>query len=78
MSPKPRSRLKVTRGQELKLVYPHEVAPESVQHLDFPLFYLQPLDGPQRVRNTARTVEYCRQNPRWRLSLQTHKILGIP
>jgi len=78
VSPKPRSVLRITRGQELKLVFPQEVAPESVAHLDFPLFYLQPLDGPDRDRNTARTVEYCRQNPQWRLSLQTHKYLGIP
>ncbi len=78
VSPKPRSELRLTRGHELKLVYPHEVTPESVAHLDFPLFYLQPLDGPDRERNTARAVDYCRENPHWRLSMQTHKFLGIP
>ena len=79
MSPKPRSRLRITRGDELKLVFPQEeVPPESVEHLDFPLFYLQPLDGPERVSNTAAAVEYCRTHPHWRLSVQTHKVLGIP
>jgi len=78
VSPKPRGVLRVTRGQELKLVYPHEVTPESVAHLDFPLRFLQPMDGPERARNTARAIEYCRRHPAWRLSLQTHKDLGIP
>ncbi len=78
VSPKPRSELLLTRGDELKLVFPQPVTPESVAHLDFPLFYLQPLDGPERDLNTARAVEYCRQNPSWRLSVQTHKFLGIP
>ncbi|MDG2303550.1 MAG: 7-carboxy-7-deazaguanine synthase [Candidatus Binatia bacterium] len=78
VSPKPRSELRVTRGHELKLVYPHDVTPQSVEHLDFPLFYLQPLDGPERDENTARAIAYCRENPSWRLSVQTHKILGIP
>ncbi|HEY8516426.1 MAG TPA: 7-carboxy-7-deazaguanine synthase [Candidatus Binatia bacterium] len=78
VSPKPGSTLVVTRGSELKLVYPHEVTPESVADLDFEVFYLQPLDGPDVRENTARALEYCRRHPRWRLSLQTHKLLGIP
>ncbi|MEW6271133.1 MAG: 7-carboxy-7-deazaguanine synthase [Thermodesulfobacteriota bacterium] len=78
VSPKPGSTLVVTRGSELKLVYPQEVTPESVAGLDFEVFYLQPLDGPEARDNTARAVDYCRRHPRWRLSLQTHKLLGIP
>jgi 7-carboxy-7-deazaguanine synthase (Cx14CxxC type) len=78
VSPKPNSTLVVTRGNELKLVYPQEVQPEAVAGLDFELFYLQPLDGPAALENTARTLDYCRRNPLWRVSLQTHKLLGIP
>ena len=78
VSPKPESALRVVRGQELKLIYPHAVTPESVAELEFPLFYLQPLDGPDLVENTQRALEYCQQHPRWRLSLQLHKILDIP
>lgn len=78
VSPKPSSTLVVTRGSELKLVYPHEVRPEGVADLDFEVFYLQPLDGPALADNIARTLDYCRRHPRWRVSLQTHKLLGIP
>jgi len=78
VSPKPNSTLVVTRGDELKLVYPHAVRPESVAELDFQVFYLQPLDGPGQAENTRRTLDYCRRHPRWRLSLQTHKLVGIP
>jgi 7-carboxy-7-deazaguanine synthase (Cx14CxxC type) len=78
VSPKPNSELAVKSGQELKLVFPHAVAPESVADLDFAVFYLQPMDGPRRAENTALAVEYCLRHPRWRLSLQTHKIVGIP
>ena len=78
VSPKPGSTLVVTRGQELKLVYPHDVDPADVEGLAFEVLYLQPLDGPERDENTALTLDYCRRHPRWRLSLQTHKLLGIP
>jgi 7-carboxy-7-deazaguanine synthase (Cx14CxxC type) len=78
VSPKPNSTLVVTSGQELKLVYPHDVDPAAVADLSFEVLYLQPLDGPERAENTARVLEYCRRHPRWRLSLQTHKLLGIP
>jgi len=78
VSPKPRSELVVRRGNELKLVYPHAVTPESVADLEFETFYLQPMDGPDLAQNVRRAVEYCRRHPRWRLSLQTHKIAGIP
>jgi 7-carboxy-7-deazaguanine synthase len=78
VSPKPGSTLVATCGNEIKLVYPHAVRPEMVAALDFELFYLQPLDGPDAAENTRRTLDYCRRNPRWRVSLQTHKLLGIP
>ena len=78
VSPKPGSTLVVTHGQELKLVHPHEVDPADVAGLEFEVFYLQPLDGPDRAANTALVLDYCRRHPRWRLSLQTHKLLGIP
>ena len=78
VSPKPGSRLVQRRGDELKLVFPHEVRPETVQGLAFTHFFLQPLAGPEGAAHTAACVAYCRAHPRWRLSLQTHKLLGIP
>ncbi len=78
VSPKPNSELVQTSGDELKLVHPHAVRPEQVEHLDFAHFYLQPLDGPERDAHTATCVAFCRAHPRWRLSLQTHKLVGIP
>lgn len=79
VSPKPRSELVVRTGNELKLVYPQpEFGPEAFTDLDFAHFFLQPLDAPERDANTARAIAYCRAHPRWRLSLQTHKLLGIP
>jgi len=78
VSPKPGSTLVQTRGDELKLVYPHAVQPEAVSGLDFSHFFLQPKDGPTREANTAAAVAYCLAHPQWRLSLQTHKLLGIP
>ena len=69
----------VTRGHELKLVYPQPTAqPEQFEGLGFEEFLLQPMDGPAREANTAAAVAYCLAHPRWRLSLQTHKMLGIP
>ena len=71
-------RLVVRPGHELKLVYPQEgAAPEDFAGLDFERFSLQPMDGPDVIENTARTVDYCLRHPQWRLSLQTHKTLGI-
>jgi organic radical activating enzyme len=62
-----------------KLVYPQAgLAPEDVVDLDFTHRFLQPMDGPDRETNTAAAVQYCLTHPRWRLSLQTHKYLGIP
>ena len=79
LSPKADAELVVQQGDELKLVYPQERGePERYRHLQFRHFFLQPMDGPDRIRNTRLAVEYCLAHPEWRLSLQTHKILGIP
>ena len=79
VSPKAEAKLVVQSGDELKLVYPQEgITPEDFGHLNFRYFSLQPMDGPDVENNTAATIGYCRSNPRWRLSLQTHKLLGIP
>jgi organic radical activating enzyme len=78
VSPKAGAPLVQTRGNELKLVYPQLGAePERFAQLDFTHFFLQPMDGPERERNTASASLYCMSNPRWRLSIQTHKLLGI-
>jgi 7-carboxy-7-deazaguanine synthase (Cx14CxxC type) len=79
VSPKAGSELMLTAGHELKLVFPQAGAePERFTALDFRHFFLQPMDGALRVENTDRIVRYCLENPQWRLSLQTHKLLGIP
>jgi len=79
VSPKAGNALRQTRGDELKLVYPQaELMPETLAGLSFSHRYLQPMDGPQRAENTAQAVAYCKANPQWRLSLQTHKLIGIP
>ena len=79
VSPKANVVLRLTSGDELKLIYPQPGAePENYDHLPFRQFFLQPMDGPDLERNTRMAVEYCLQHPQWRLSLQTHKILGIP
>jgi len=79
VSPKAGAELVLEAGDELKLVFPQAgIAPESLEHLRFAHFFLQPMDGPERARNTALAVDFCLAHPRWRLSLQTHKLLGIP
>jgi 7-carboxy-7-deazaguanine synthase (Cx14CxxC type) len=79
VSPKAGAPLAVERGDELKLVFPQAGAePERFEHLSFRHFLLQPMDGPERARNTGLAVEFCKARPRWRLSLQTHKLIGIP
>jgi 7-carboxy-7-deazaguanine synthase (Cx14CxxC type) len=79
VSPKAGGSLTQTRGDELKLVFPQAgIDPATFESLDFTRFFLQPMDGPARVENTARAVRYCLDHPRWRLSLQTHKVTGIP
>jgi 7-carboxy-7-deazaguanine synthase (Cx14CxxC type) len=81
VSPKANAPLVQTSGQELKLVYPQtepEAQPEKFEHLDFTHFLLQPMDGPNLAENTAKATAYCQEHPKWRLSLQTHKFIGIP
>jgi len=79
VSPKAGTALALTRGDELKIVVPQEgLAPADYEALAFDHFLLQPMDGPDRARNTDWAVQFCLAHPRWRLSLQTHKILGIP
>ena len=79
VSPKANAELVVTRGDELKLVYRQDGGePERYADLDFRHFFLQPMDGPDRDRFTAEAIAYCQAHPQWRLSIQTHKYLGIP
>lgn len=79
VSPKAGAPLVLSRGDELKLVYPQDGAePERFAALDFDHFFLQPMDGPEREENTRAALRYCLAHPQWRLSLQTHKLLGIP
>ncbi len=78
VSPKADAPLVQTKGQELKLVFPQSgVDPARFLDLDFERFYLQPMDGPARQANTQAAIAYCLAHPRWRLSVQTHKYLGI-
>jgi 7-carboxy-7-deazaguanine synthase len=79
VSPKAGAELVVQAGDELKLVFPQVgVTPTQFEALAFRHFYLQPMDGPERDANTSAALQYCLAHPRWRLSLQTHKLLGIP
>lgn len=78
VSPKADAPLVLTRGDELKLVFPQPRGePERYAHLDFRQFFLQPMDGPSVAEHTRAAVEYCLRHPQWRLSLQTHKMTGI-
>jgi 7-carboxy-7-deazaguanine synthase (Cx14CxxC type) len=78
VSPKADAPLRQTRGDELKLVYPQRDAlPERFEHLPFAHFLLQPMDGPARVHNTDAAIAYCLAHPRWRLAVQTHKLIGV-
>ena len=78
VSPKAGADLVLRRGHELKLVFPQDQAmPETFAGLAFERFSLQPMDGPDVIENTERAVDYCLKHPQWRLSLQTHKTLGI-
>jgi 7-carboxy-7-deazaguanine synthase len=78
VSPKADAAVVQTHGQELKLVYPQAgVDPAAFEQLDFERFLLQPMDGPDRAANTRAAIAYCLAHPRWRLSVQTHKYLGI-
>lgn len=78
VSPKADAELVLLAGNELKLVYPQEkAAPERFEHLAFEHFFLQPMDSPAAAANLEAAITYCTQNPRWRLSLQSHKMIGI-
>jgi 7-carboxy-7-deazaguanine synthase len=79
VSPKAGAEIVQRSGDELKLVFPQAGAePHYFESLAFRHFFLQPMDGPERERNTQLAAEYCLKNPQWRLSLQTHKIVGLP
>ncbi len=79
VSPKAGTLLKITAGDELKLVYPQPGAmPPLYEHLEFEHFFIQPMDGPDVARNTRLAIDFCKENPQWRLSIQTHKLLNIP
>ena len=81
VSPKAGARLLLKHGDELKLVYPQaepEAHPSQFEGLAFRHFFLQPLDGPQGEENTRLAAKYCLEQPQWRLSLQTHKLVGLP
>ena len=78
VSPKSDAPLLQRSGDELKLVYRQQKAlPETFAGLEFDFFFLQPMDGPSLEANTAEAIEYCKDHPQWRLSIQTHKILGL-
>jgi 7-carboxy-7-deazaguanine synthase (Cx14CxxC type) len=79
VSPKAGTSIRQTAGQELKLVFPQAgVSPEQFERLDFQNFFLQPMDGPEVTRNMELAIQYCLAHPKWRISLQTHKLMGIP
>ena len=79
VSPKAGADLKLLSGNELKLVFPQEgLRPEIYEDLNFTYFFLQPKDGPDLEQNTRSAIRYCLAHPQWRLSLQIHKLLGIP
>jgi len=79
VSPKADTKISITSGNELKLVFPQvENNPGNYIDLDFKEFYLQPKDGEDRKKNTQKAIQYCLENPEWKLSLQTHKYMGIP
>jgi len=82
MSPKANTEIVQTKGNELKLVFPQmNATPDQFEHLDYEHFYLQPMDAmneEQTNKNIQATIQYCLKHPKWRLSLQTHKVLDIP
>lgn len=79
VSPKANTELALRYGDELKLIYPQsDLTPEELGPVEFGHFWLQPMDGPRRQENTSAAVRYCLEHPKWRLSVQTHKYIGIP
>jgi 7-carboxy-7-deazaguanine synthase (Cx14CxxC type) len=77
VSPKSGTKLIVTRGDELKVVYPQATDPRTYEQLSFEHFFIQPMDGAKAKEALAASIRFCAENPRWRLSLQTHKLIGI-
>lgn len=78
ISPKADAPVVQTCGHELKLVFPQPAAmPDRFEHLSFERFWLQPMDGPDQAANTAAAIDYCLTHPKWRLSVQTHKYIGV-
>jgi 7-carboxy-7-deazaguanine synthase (Cx14CxxC type) len=77
VSPKANAPLVVQGGDELKVVYPQETEPSAYARLEFRNFFLQPKDGPDAARSLQAAIQYCADHPKWRLSLQTHKLIGI-
>jgi len=78
MSPKANTEIKLRKGNEIKVIFPQEsLDPEKFSLFDFSEFYLQPMDSNKYQENLNATITYCQKNPKWKLSLQTHKILGI-
>jgi 7-carboxy-7-deazaguanine synthase len=77
VSPKANAPLVVRRGNELKVVYPQKTSPSVYVELDFEHFFIQPMDGPDAKESLQAAIQYCADHPKWRLSLQTHKLIGI-
>lgn len=77
VSPKSGTSLAVTSGDELKVVYPQALSPLDLQHLEFKHFFVQPMDGPNAQDSLKQSIQFCSEHPIWRLSLQTHKLIGI-
>ena len=79
VSPKSSTEIVVESGDELKLVFPQlDALPGRFEKLDFKNFFVQPMDGPEIEENTQQVIDFCKANPQWRISIQTHKLLGIP
>lgn len=79
VSPKANTDIVVTTGQELKLIFPQAgIHPDDMIAYDFEHYYLQPMDNPSLLDNRIKTINYCKNNPKWKLSLQIHKVLNIP
>jgi 7-carboxy-7-deazaguanine synthase (Cx14CxxC type) len=77
VSPKSGAELVVTCGDEFKVVYPQATDPRTYENLNFEHFFIQPMDGANAKESLAASIRFCAENPRWRLSLQTHKLIGI-
>jgi len=79
MSPKANTEIVVTQGDELKVVFPQEgIDPKDFEKMAFDHLYIQPMDNPFQDSNTKMAIDYCKANPKWKLSIQTHKLLNIP